>query len=84
MTTVSLYEHLNRLAQNLNEIRHDENTLITRSIKLMREGKEKEATALLAFDNTVEIINRLFDTAWGCWREISHACHEEEERCLNK
>lgn len=84
MLTVKLYDRLNRLAQDLNEIRHDENTLMTRSIELIQAGKVQEGAALLSFDNTAAIINRLFDVAWGCWRDISDACHEEDEKCLNK
>lgn len=82
MTTIKLYERLNKLAQDLNEIRCDENKLITRSVRRLQEGNEEAARALLAFDNTSDIIERLFDAAWGCWRDISHACHEEEKKCL--
>ena len=54
-------DRLNKFAEELNEVRVDENALIQKCITLMQNGETEKGAKLLSFDNTAEIINRLFD-----------------------
>ena len=61
---------LNKFAQELNEVRVDENVLIHKCVTLMQKGESEEGAKLLSFDNTSEIINRLFDLAQNLRKDI--------------
>ena len=61
---------LNKFAEELNEVRVDENTLIQKCITLMQNGETEKGAKLLSFDNTSEIINRLFDLAQNLRKDI--------------
>ena len=61
---------LNKFDQELNEVRVDENDLIHTCFTLMQNGQSKEGAKLLSFDNTSEIINRLFDLAQNLRKDI--------------
>ena len=63
-------DRLNKFAQELNEVRVDENTLIQKCITLMQNGESEKGAKLLSFDNTSEIINRLFDLAQNLRKDI--------------
>lgn len=63
-------DRLNKFAQELNEVRVDENTLIQKCVTLMQNGESEKGTKLLSFDNTSEIINRLFDLAQNLRKDI--------------
>lgn len=63
-------DRLNKFAQELNEVRIDENTLIQKCITLMQNGESEKGAKLLSFDNTSEIINRLFDLAQNLRKDI--------------
>ena len=63
-------DRLNKFAQELNEVRVDENTLIQKCITLMQNGESEKGAKLLSFDNTSEIINRLFDLAQKLRKDI--------------
>lgn len=73
-------DRLNKFAQELNEVRVDENTLIQKCITLMQNGESEKGAKLLSFDNTSEIINRLFDLAkisaktFGLWSKNKTYC----------
>jgi hypothetical protein len=56
-------ERLNKFALELMNVRVGENTLIEKCITLMQNGESEKGSKLLSFDNTSEIINRLFDLA---------------------
>ena len=63
-------DRLNKFAQELNEVRVDENTLIQKCITLMQNGESENGAKLLSFDNTSEIINRLLDLAQNLRKDI--------------
>ncbi len=63
-------DRLNKFAQELNEVRVDETTLIQKCITLMQNGESEKGAKLLSFDNTSEIINRLFDLAQNLRKDI--------------
>lgn len=54
-------DRLNKFEEELNDVRLDENALIQKCITLMQNGETENGAKLLSFDNTSEIINRLFD-----------------------
>ena len=61
---------LNKFTQELNEVRVNENTLIQECITLLQNGESEKGAKLLSFDNTSEIINRLFDLAQNLRKDI--------------
>ena len=61
---------LNKFAEELNDVRVDENTLIQKCITLMQNGESEKAEKILCFDNTAEIINRLFDLSYKLRKDI--------------
>ena len=63
-------DRLNKFAQELDEVRVDENTLIQKCFTLVQNGESKKGAKLLSFDNTSEIINRLFDLAQNLRKDI--------------
>lgn len=63
-------QRLNKFAEELNDVRVDENTLIKKCITLMQNGESEKAEKLLSFDNTADIINRLFDLSYKLRKDI--------------
>lgn len=63
-------DRLNKFAEELNDVRVDENELIRKCITLMQNGETEKGAKLLSFDNTAEIINRLFDLAQNLRKDI--------------
>ena len=63
-------DRLNKFAQEINEVRVDENALIHKCVTLMQNGESDEGAKLLSFDNTSVIINRLFDLAQNLRKDI--------------
>ena len=63
-------DRLNKFAQELNEVRVDENTLVQKCITFMKNGESEKGAKLLSFDNTSGIINRLFDLAQNLRKDI--------------
>ena len=54
-------DRLNKFTEEFNDVRVDENALVQKCITLMQNGETEKGAKLLSFDNTEEIINRLFD-----------------------
>lgn len=61
---------LNEFERELYEVKRDENKLVVRCIELMQSGETERGAKLLSFDNTSEIINRLFDLAQKLRKDI--------------
>lgn len=61
---------LNEFERELYEVKRDENKLVVRCIELMQNGETERGAKLLSFDNTSEIINRLFDLAQKLRKDI--------------
>lgn len=60
-TEYKVKDRLNKFTEELYDVRVDENALIQKCITLMLNGETEKGAKLLSFDNTEEIINRLFD-----------------------
>ena len=63
-------DRLNKFDQELNEVRVDEHILIQKCLTLMQNDESEKAAKLLSFNNTSEIINRLFDLSQNLRKDI--------------